>query len=89
MTDAAVQLEAVVDLFDRLGVEVRREPLGGAGGSLCRIRDRHVLFIDLDADAATRLDRSVEALSSLPGVDALYIPPELRERIEACRGGEA
>ena len=83
--DAAAQLEAVVELFDRLGVEVRKEQLGGTGGSLCRIRDRRVLFIDLDADAATRLDHSVEALSSLPEIDTLYIPPELRDRIEACR----
>ena len=83
--DAAGQLEAIVELFDRLGIEVRKEQLGGGGGSICRIRDRRVLFIDLDADVATRLDQSVEALSTLSEADTLYIAPELRERIEACR----
>jgi hypothetical protein len=87
--DAAAQLDAIVETFERLGIEVRKEQLGGGGGGLCRLRDRRVLFIDLDADAATQLDRSVAALAKVPEVDALYLSPELRERIDACRRTEA
>jgi len=83
--DAATQVEAVVDLLGRLGIEVRKERLGGAGGSLCEIRGRRVVFIDLEADLATTLDRCLTALAALPEVDELYLPPELRERLEQLR----
>lgn len=83
--DATAQLDTIVRLFEQLGVEVRQERLGGSGGGLCRIRGRRAVFIDLDADVATRLDRSIEALATVPEAATVYISPELRERIDRFR----
>ena len=78
-------LDAVIDVFSRLGVTVRRERLGGGGGGLCTLHGKQVLFVDLDADAATRLDQSILALSTVPGLDTVYVVPAVRERIERIR----
>lgn len=84
--DAAKRLEEIRDLVARLGIEVREEHLGGESGGLCTLRGRHVLFIDLDADAAVRLERAVQTLRVLPGIDGVYVAPALRELID--RGGD-
>jgi hypothetical protein len=85
--DATAQLDTIVRLFEQLGVEIRQERLGGSGGGLCLIRGRRVVFVDLDADAATRLDRSIEALAAIPEAASVYISPELRERMDKLRAG--
>lgn len=80
--EEASLLEVVTELIQRLGVDIRREHLGGDGGNLCQIRGKKILFDDLDADIATRLDRCVNALADLPEATSIYIPPEIRERLE-------
>ena len=84
--DTTTQLDSILRLFEQLGVEIRQERLDGGGGGLCWIRGRRVVFVDLDADAATRLDRCVEALAAVPEAAAVYISPGLRERMERLRG---
>ena len=83
--DATAQLDTIVRLFEQLGVEVRQERLGGSGGGLCRIRGKRVVFVDLDADAATRLDHCVAALATVPEAATVYISPELREWVDNLR----
>jgi hypothetical protein len=78
-----------VRLFEQLGVEVRQERLGGSGGGLCQIRGRRVVFVDLDADAATRLDHCIAALATVPEAAAVYISPELREWMDNLRASES
>ena len=80
--DTLSQLESVVEAFDRLGVEVRRANLGGSGGGLCRIRGRPVVFIDLDADPATQLQCTVQALTALPNAETVFLAPNLRELMD-------
>ena len=87
--DVTAQLDTVLQLFEQLGIEVRSERLGGSGGGLCNIRGKRVVFVDVDADAATRLDRCVEALASIPEAASLYITPEMRERIDRLHGARA
>ena len=87
--DATAQLDTVLQLFEQLGIEVRRERLGGSGGGLCKIRGQRVVFVDLDADLATRLDRCVEALASLPEAASLYSAPEMRELMDRLHGSRA
>ena len=83
--DATTHIGDLVDLLERLGVEVRREHLGGGGGGICTIRDRRTAFFDLDADPATQLERCVTDLADLPGLETLYVKPSLRELIEQAR----
>ena len=84
--DDGVLLERVIELAAQLGIEVRREPLDGEGGGLCRIRGRPVLFIDTLADVGVRLDRCLEALAETPGVNDLYVRPDIRERLDQILG---
>ena len=65
MEDLATQLGELLEACDRLGIEVRREALGGRGGGLCSMGDRRVLCVDEEADLATQLDSGVKARVSL------------------------
>ncbi len=80
--DPTAQFEAVVEILGRVGVEIRHEHLGGGGGGLCQVHGRRVVFVDLDADVATRLGRCLVALAALPEYGTIYVPPALRESIE-------
>jgi len=86
MADETSLVDRLTELAEELGVEVRREPIDGEGGGLCRVRGRQVLFIDTLADPATQLGRCLEALARLPGVDEHFLRPDLRERLEQIRG---
>jgi hypothetical protein len=86
--DQTAQLEEILSVCDKLGVLVRLAPLGGEGGGLCRIKGRTVLFVDSAADVGTRLQRAVEAVAELDGIDEQYLPPELREAIDRVRAGQ-
>jgi len=83
--DTTAQFDTVIDLLGRLGVDIRQEHLGGACGGLCEVHGRRVVFVDLDADAATRLEWCVRALASLPELDLVYVTPALRDLIEGVR----
>jgi len=81
------QIDECVRLAEQLGVQVRREVLGGAGGGLCRIRGRPVLILDATADLAAQLDQCLTGLANLPEIDSVYVRPDLRARLERARGG--
>lgn len=83
--DASAQVEVIVGLLAKVGVQVRYEHLGGDGGRLCRIRGSCVLFIDLDADIATTADRCLNALAATPEAEHLSVPPEIRQRLAELR----
>lgn len=83
--DVIAQFDAAIGLLGRLGIEVRQEHFGGGGGGFCTVRGRRMLFVDLDADGATRLERALAALADLPELDNVYVPPALRESIEHAR----
>ncbi len=83
--DVTAQLNRVIEAAEGLGLSVRYEPISGDGGGLARIRGQNVLFVDTLADAATRLERSLEALARLPGIDEHYLRPDLREQVDRIR----
>ena len=74
--------EQLVELVSQLGISVRRADLGGAGGSLVRLRGKDVLFLDTSADPDDQLQRLAPEVARLPGLDNIYILPELRELLE-------
>lgn len=83
--DLQTRLDEMAALAEQVGVEIRREALGGDGGGLCVLRGRRVLFIDTLADLETRYDKTLAALAGLPEVDAHYVRPDLREEIDRMR----
>jgi len=85
MVDWEACFRAVEACCDRLGIEIRRERLGGAGGGLCAMRGRRMMFVDLDADLATRTERCLAELAGLPELDGVYVPPVLREALDRHR----
>ncbi len=78
-------LDQLAALAEELGVQVRREPIDGESGGLCRLKGQPVLFIDTLADLGTRVQRSLEGLARLPGIDDHYLRPDVRERIDRIR----
>ena len=58
--------ERLVELVSQLGINVRRADLGGAGGSLVRLRGKDVLFLDTSADPDDQLQRLAPEVARLP-----------------------
>ena len=83
--DLSRRLEALLELAEQIGIDVRAEAMGGGGGGLCRLKGRRVLFVDSAADLATRYDRTLAALAGLEEIDAHYLLPEVRQDIERQR----
>ena len=76
------KLGVLLTLADSLGIEIRRIPIGGRGGTLCAIKGRRVLFLDTDADRATQYDRVLRELAQVPEIDSVYLRPEVREDLD-------
>ena len=74
--------ERLVELVSQLGITVRRADLGGAGGSLVKLRGQDVLFLDTSADPDDQLQRLLPDVARLPGLEDIYIIPELRELLQ-------
>jgi len=84
--DIEDRLDILLNAAAELGIDVRREPLGGQAGGLCTVRGRRVLFVDVSADLMTRYEKTLEALAGLPGLQDRYIPPEIREDLDRAAG---
>jgi hypothetical protein len=78
-------LDVLMHLFERLGVTVRRETLGGEGGGLCMLRGQRIMFLDTSADEASQIGCCLRALGSIPELESMYIPPALREAIDHAK----
>ena len=78
-------LAQLLDLAERLGIDVRQELLGGEGGALCQLRGKAVLFVDASATFAEQLARTAEALADLPALDDCFVLPELRQVLDRYR----
>jgi len=83
--ELAARLEALCELAEDIGIEVRAEPMGGDGGGLCVLRGQRVLFVDTAADLANRYDHTLAALAPLTELDQHYLVPELRHDFERQR----
>ncbi|MCK6482902.1 MAG: hypothetical protein HUU22_09015 [Phycisphaerae bacterium] len=86
--DLHQRLEALLTLAEQIGLEIRRESLGGDGGGLCELRGRRVLFVDSAADIDTRYERTLAAIAETPEWESRYVSPELREDLDRMRGSK-
>ncbi len=79
------QLEA---LALRLGLVVRvesfHEEIFQSRGGLCRVRGRPTVLVNSAHSRGDRIRTLAEALSAFD-LDAIYLPPLVRERIESAR----
>ena len=80
--DETAQLNILIALADSLGIEVRHAALGGAGGGLCTVRGRVVLFVDTDADTITRVEHAARGLARFPGIETIFVRPDVRELLD-------
>ncbi len=83
--ELSARLEALLTLAEQIGIDVRAEPMGGAGGGLCRLRGQRVLFVDTGADLETRYEKTLAALAPLPELEDRFILPEIRRDLEIIR----
>lgn len=79
--------EALEQAAAHVGVRVRYETMTGetAGGcGLCKIKGEWCVIIDRKTPPSDRVAVLVEALAGFD-TDAVYLPPQIREAIQAKR----
>ena len=82
--DSQAVLQQLLSLLEDKGVEVRSEPLGGAGGGLCNIKGKNIFFLDTQAPTAEVVMLCAQAVGRLVDIESIYIRPEIRQYIETC-----
>ncbi len=77
--------DRLVDLAEQLGIEVRPAPASEAhpGGAMVRLRGREILFLDPAASTEEQIPVLVSALAGRAELQDRFLPPELRELLDA------
>ena len=75
-------LEEMLELLSQNGVTIRTEAMGGSGGGLCKLKDKHIFYVDSDASAAQTAFLSAQAIGETVDIENLYLRPQVREFIE-------
>lgn len=83
-----IELDELVAILGELDIAVRYAALGGDGGGLCTVRGRQELFIDIDADVATQVERTLSAVASRSEIDNMHLAPHIRAGVERVRSAE-
>ena len=78
-------LDALLELLGNCRVEVRKAPLGGQGGGMCRLRGKPVFFADADASVGETTALAAQAVRQNMDVEGVYLRPQIREIIERYR----
>lgn len=71
----------LIDLAERLEVEVRRVRYEGDGG-MCVVKGKRVLMLNDSLDAPDRVAIIARALSQLREIETVFVVPEVREFLE-------
>ena len=83
--DDSILLQELEALAEELDIEVRYDALEGRGG-LCRYGGKTYLIASDKLDVGEKVNLFCRALSRL-SLDAIFIRPQVRERIEKCVSG--
>ncbi|AQT69146.1 hypothetical protein STSP2_02333 [Anaerohalosphaera lusitana] len=75
-------LEDLLIVLESADVSLKREPMGGGGGGLCRIKDRLVFYVDTDAPALLNAENVAVAAADVTDLDLIYLRPEVRDFVE-------
>jgi hypothetical protein len=80
-------VEALEDLARKLSIRVRRESFRGDGG-LCRLGDQQWIILNRARMPGEQVQILAESLASVD-LDGVYVPPQVRDLIEAKRARAA
>ena len=83
--DSEALVEQLQLLADKLGIEVRAEPLDGPGG-LCMLKGTPVLFVDSEAPPDEQAHVLCRALAK-QDLGGVFIVPEVRDVLERYQKG--
>jgi len=83
--DIENKLALLLEVCAKLGLEVRPERLGGAGGGVCKLKGKSIVFIDLEAEPEVQYERLLADLSPFAQIDEMYLVPEIRSDLERIR----
>ncbi len=83
--DNSILLQELETLAEELDIEVRYDALEGRGG-LCRYGGKTYLIASDKLAVGEKVNLFCRALSRL-SLDAIFIRPQVRERIENCASG--
>ena len=77
------------ELAERLGVDVRYEPLGAGDqwssvGGLCTLRSRQIILVDSRAPITEQVGVLLDSLAQLD-IETIYVPPAVREALSRRR----
>ena len=75
-------LDQLLDLLRDNGISVRLEALGGTGGGLCKLKNKHVFYLDTEASAVQNAHISAKAVFKTVDIENVYLRPQIREFIE-------
>lgn len=87
--DPYERLSVLIELAESLQIPVRRVPAPGEsqehpGGAVVRVKDRTVLFLYTTAGVSDQIAVVASALHSRKELQDRFLPPEIREILDAC-----
>ena len=85
--DAQAILAGLLDLAERLEVDVRQAYLSDDAGGLCRLKGKVVLFVNTAASLEEQVARTAAALASLSETEDCFVLPELRATLDQYAAG--
>jgi len=84
MEDHAI-LDELLALLGQNNVTIRSEPMGGAGGGLCKIKDKQLFYVDTEAHSAEMAVTCAQAVNEIMDIESIYIRPQIRDFLEKNR----
>jgi len=81
--EAEAVLDELLALLEHSGVSIRTEPMGGAGGGLCKMKDKQVFFVDAEAQTADMAAICARAVHETVDIEKIYIRPQIRAFLES------
>jgi hypothetical protein len=71
----------LAQVAEKLDIEIRHVRYEGEGG-LCVIRGKRVLAVNDRLDTPDRVDVMAKALATAPGIDQVFVVPEVRALLD-------
>ncbi len=78
-------LDEMLRLLEQNRIPIRKEPLGGSGAGLCKLKSRNIFFYDTQASPEENAFECARAIKELLDIDNIYLVPAVREFIESER----